>query len=314
MTGGRQAVATSTAPTPPDRHPGASESIDVALDRAGRHAGSLGECSARRPPWRVQPELLDDHVLALDERHRLMELHVPGLTSRTDEPPIDAIHPIRLFQSRRSSVGIVRDTHLMTSPLNDAADVRVVPATPDRFDDLAALVGTPDPATPACWCLSNRLSSSEFNRLRGTERPDRLRALCAQDPAPGLLAYLDGKVAGWCSFGPRPALERLMRSRTIPRLDPPRHMVCRLLRRRRARAPPRHRQHPARRGRRLRRRPRSASHRGIPDRQRNHAGVGHTRLRRHRVDVPAGRVPLHRRHRRPQRTPATNRDAPRPQG
>lgn len=97
----------------------------------------------------------------------------------------------------------------------------IVPASTDCFDDIASLVGSSDPDVPACWCLSNRLSSSEFNRLRGQERPNRLRDLCNQNPAPGLLAYLDDTVAGWCSFGPRPDMERLMRSRTIPRLDPP---------------------------------------------------------------------------------------------
>ena len=97
----------------------------------------------------------------------------------------------------------------------------IVPATADRFADVASLVGTDDLDVPACWCLSNRLSSAEFNRLRGPDRPRRLRELCDQELAPGLLAYLDDTVVGWCSFGPRPEMERLMRSRTIPRLDPP---------------------------------------------------------------------------------------------
>jgi GNAT superfamily N-acetyltransferase len=100
-------------------------------------------------------------------------------------------------------------------------DVRILPASVDRFDDIARLVGSDDPSVPACWCLSYRLSSSEFNRLRGSERPDRLRALCDRTPAPGLVAYLEDTAVGWCSFGPRPAMERLMRSQTIPRLDPP---------------------------------------------------------------------------------------------
>lgn len=99
-------------------------------------------------------------------------------------------------------------------------NLTIVPATADRFDDLAALVGSPDPEVPACWCLSNRLASSEFNRLSGTERPARLRVLCEQTPAPGLLAYLDEQIAGWCSFGPRPDMDRLTRSRTIPRHEP----------------------------------------------------------------------------------------------
>jgi GNAT superfamily N-acetyltransferase len=34
-----------------------------------------------------------------------------------------------------------------------------------------------------------------------------------------MLAYVDGEVAGWCGFGPRPRLPRLERSRTIPKVD-----------------------------------------------------------------------------------------------
>ena len=34
-----------------------------------------------------------------------------------------------------------------------------------------------------------------------------------------MLAYVDGEVAGWCGFGPRPSLPRLERSRTIPKID-----------------------------------------------------------------------------------------------
>jgi len=34
-----------------------------------------------------------------------------------------------------------------------------------------------------------------------------------------MLAYVDGEVAGWCGFGPRPNLPRLVNSRTIPTID-----------------------------------------------------------------------------------------------
>ncbi len=34
-----------------------------------------------------------------------------------------------------------------------------------------------------------------------------------------MLAYVDGEVAGWCGFAPRPRLPRLAHSRTIPAID-----------------------------------------------------------------------------------------------
>ena len=47
-----------------------------------------------------------------------------------------------------------------------------------------------------------------------------------------MLAYVDGEVAGWCGFGPRPNLPRLVRSRTIPKVDdlPVWSIVCFLVR------------------------------------------------------------------------------------
>ena len=95
----------------------------------------------------------------------------------------------------------------------------VHPATLDRWDDVASLLGPSDPDAPACWCLYFRLGSSDFSKLRGPERPRRLRGLMAEEDAPGLLAYEDGIAVGWCAFGPRTAMERLQRSRTIPRVD-----------------------------------------------------------------------------------------------
>jgi GNAT superfamily N-acetyltransferase len=38
-------------------------------------------------------------------------------------------------------------------------------------------------------------------------------------PPPGMLAYLADEPVGWCGFGIRQQMERLVRSRTIPSLD-----------------------------------------------------------------------------------------------
>jgi GNAT superfamily N-acetyltransferase len=67
-----------------------------------------------------------------------------------------------------------------------------------------------------CYCQDWRLSSGDFSRTRHREG---LRASLDADLAPGLLAYLDGEIAGWCSVGPRRDYQRLVRSRTIPVVD-----------------------------------------------------------------------------------------------
>jgi len=95
-------------------------------------------------------------------------------------------------------------------------DVR--PADASRFGDLATVLN-PNGNDRACWCLAYRLTSSDNNALRGERRAERVRDLCSREPAPGVLAYLDGEVVGWCGVSPRDRLARLMRSRTIPLLD-----------------------------------------------------------------------------------------------
>jgi GNAT superfamily N-acetyltransferase len=107
----------------------------------------------------------------------------------------------------------------MTHSSSSHQTIAIHPATIDRFDDVAVLLAPRNDAAPACWCLTYRVSSSEFSTLRGQERPERLRDLCARDHAPGVLAYLDDTPVGWCALGPRGEMERLNRSRTIPTVD-----------------------------------------------------------------------------------------------
>ncbi len=83
-----------------------------------------------------------------------------------------------------------------------------------RFDDFATVVGTQKAGAGGCWCMAYRDS-----RVPNEERPDYMRAECANEPGPGVLAYVDDEVAGWCSVAPRASYRRLLNSRTIPILD-----------------------------------------------------------------------------------------------
>ena len=106
----------------------------------------------------------------------------------------------------------------------------MVPATPDRWADVATLMG--GHGDRGCWCQYWRQSAGSYSR--GTHGPGSvaLRAQLEDDPPPGLLAYVDGEVAGWIGFGPRPRMGRLVRSRTIPAIDdrPVWAIVCFLIR------------------------------------------------------------------------------------
>ena len=92
----------------------------------------------------------------------------------------------------------------------------VVPGTPDRLDDVVTILGgNPE----ACLCQYWRLSSGDFNRARGPRRVRLLRAQLGEEPPAGMIAYLGDEPVGWCGFGVRQRVERLVRSRTIPAID-----------------------------------------------------------------------------------------------
>lgn len=83
-----------------------------------------------------------------------------------------------------------------------------------RYDDFFEVVGVKKPGGGGCWCMSYRDA-----RVPNAERGAYMERECATKPGPGVLAYVDGEVAGWCSVAPRSTYRRLMNSRTIPILD-----------------------------------------------------------------------------------------------
>ncbi|WP_239070356.1 GNAT family N-acetyltransferase [Cellulomonas chitinilytica] len=83
-----------------------------------------------------------------------------------------------------------------------------------RYDAFVEVVGVKKPGGQGCWCMAYRDS-----RVPNDERPQFMRDECAHEPGPGVLAYVDDDVAGWCSVAPRSSYRRLMRSRTIPFVD-----------------------------------------------------------------------------------------------
>ncbi|MGI8679715.1 MAG: GNAT family N-acetyltransferase [Jatrophihabitans sp.] len=83
-----------------------------------------------------------------------------------------------------------------------------------RFDDFSAVVGPQRRDARGCWCMAYRDS-----RVPDRDRPGYMRAECATEPGPGVLAYVDDIVVGWCSIAPRASYRRLLSSRTIPVLD-----------------------------------------------------------------------------------------------
>lgn len=97
------------------------------------------------------------------------------------------------------------------------SDIRVVPATLERWPDVEVLLG--GDGERGCWCQSWR-GKDEIARASGESRPQTLRRQLATDfPPPGYIAYLADQPVGWVGVGVRSATPRLMRSRTIPIID-----------------------------------------------------------------------------------------------
>jgi GNAT superfamily N-acetyltransferase len=106
----------------------------------------------------------------------------------------------------------------VTTPGGPAAsELTIVPLTPDRLDDLARLFDKPgDPKW--CWCASFHIRGS-VKRRPPAENRAVLTEITGRGPAPGLVAYRDGRVIGWVSFGPRDSFLKLASPKAFPPVD-----------------------------------------------------------------------------------------------
>jgi len=96
--------------------------------------------------------------------------------------------------------------------------LEIVPLTPDRLADLGALFGEGgDPKR--CWCAFWRVGGSSWQDWTARRNRAVLEGLASRDPAPGLIAYAEGRPVGWVSVGPREDYERLERSKVLARID-----------------------------------------------------------------------------------------------
>jgi GNAT superfamily N-acetyltransferase len=97
-------------------------------------------------------------------------------------------------------------------------DIEVVPATGERFEDVAVMIGPKRPDASVCWCLSHRIDAKTNRSLVGKARGAFVRHLCGRTPAPGVLAYDGETVVGWAAVAPRSELP-FARSTKIPHVD-----------------------------------------------------------------------------------------------
>jgi GNAT superfamily N-acetyltransferase len=102
--------------------------------------------------------------------------------------------------------------------VSSEAGISIVPATVDRWEDVASLLD--GDGEQGCWCQAWRGFDAKAVS-GGKTRRGLLRDQMASEasPPPGFVAYLDGEPAGWVGVSVRTETPRLMNSRTIPAID-----------------------------------------------------------------------------------------------
>ena len=98
----------------------------------------------------------------------------------------------------------------MTNPTVDIVSVADVP-----WPDVQTVFGTRgDPSS--CWCQYFKMDNAEWKTAsRATCEPLLEQQVRELDPAPGVIASVDGVPVGWCAVEPRPKYRRLDRMRVV---------------------------------------------------------------------------------------------------
>lgn len=108
------------------------------------------------------------------------------------------------------------------------SDWAFFPLTPDRWDDFVTLFSEHG-VQNGCWCTYWRLTRKQFHRqYYGEKSKELMHSIVQASKVPGLLAYCDGKPAGWIAIAPRQEFPSLDRSTMLKSIDeqPAWSIVC----------------------------------------------------------------------------------------
>jgi hypothetical protein len=97
-------------------------------------------------------------------------------------------------------------------------DYTFKPLMPATWDDFVELFAD-NSVCGDCWCMFWRVTRREFNAGRKGGNRKAMKALVDGGIVPGIMAYLNGKVAGWVSIAPREDFASLERSPKLKRVD-----------------------------------------------------------------------------------------------
>ena len=94
----------------------------------------------------------------------------------------------------------------------------VRPLTLANWQDFEYLLGERG-ACGGCWCMAWRHKKAEFESCKGERNKQAMKDMVERGATVGVLGYVEGKVAGWCSIAPREQFIRLQYSRNLQPID-----------------------------------------------------------------------------------------------
>ncbi|MBA4313641.1 MAG: GNAT family N-acetyltransferase [Chlorobiaceae bacterium] len=92
------------------------------------------------------------------------------------------------------------------------------PLTIKTWKDFETLFGERG-ACGGCWCMSWRLSRTDFEKKKGDGNKRAMKKLVNNNEQIGAIAFLNGKPIGWCAVAPRENFIKLENSRVLKRID-----------------------------------------------------------------------------------------------
>jgi GNAT superfamily N-acetyltransferase len=90
--------------------------------------------------------------------------------------------------------------------------------TESTWIDFATLFGEKG-ACGGCWCMHWRLRNKDYENLKGAGNKRAMKKLVKDGNQIGLIMYVDGVPAGWCSVAPREDFIRMETSRILKPVD-----------------------------------------------------------------------------------------------
>lgn len=103
-------------------------------------------------------------------------------------------------------------------PRNQNNALTFRPASASRWPDLEKLFGERG-ACGGCWCMFWRLPRKEFEARKGSGNKRALKKIVTGGREPGILAYSNKEVIGWCAVAPRAEYVALENSRILKPVD-----------------------------------------------------------------------------------------------